>query len=89
METPQNPLASYPRGRDGRVIRCGRVRDGCIWAGAWHLPTLSWVPPDTSPALQAAGCASCASVHTLYASGRTTDIVTDSDGVSHIGLSQL
>ena len=33
---------------------------------AWHPQTLSWVPPDTSPALQAAGCASSAYVHTLY-----------------------
>ena len=34
-----------------------------IWAGAWHLPTPFLVcQPDTSPALQAAGCALSADV---------------------------
>ena len=53
---------------EGTDVRRGvdGVRDGYIWAGAWHPLTLAWVPPDTCPALQAASCASCAYVHTLY-----------------------
>ena len=56
--------ASDPGGSD---VRCGVdiARDGYVGTEAWHSPTLSWVPPDTSPALQAAGCASCADAHTL------------------------
>ena len=38
------------------------VYEMASWAGAWHPPTLSWVPPDTSPACQATGRASCAYV---------------------------
>ena len=38
------------------------VYEMAIWAVASHPPTLSWVPPDTSPACQATGRASCAYV---------------------------
>ena len=38
------------------------VYEMAIWAEAWHHPTLSWVPPDISPACQATGRASCANV---------------------------
>ena len=40
------------------------VYEMAIWAGAWHPPTLSWVPPVTSPAWQATGRTSCAYVCT-------------------------
>ena len=38
------------------------VYEMALWAGAWHLPTLSSVALDTSPAWQATGRASCAYV---------------------------
>ena len=42
------------------------VYEMAILEGAWHPPTLPWVPPDTSPAWQAAGCAFVRILRTLY-----------------------
>ena len=52
--------SSWPPTR--RAWLCGRCARWQYGRGAWHPPTLSWVPPNTSPAWQATGRASCAYV---------------------------